>query len=85
VVIMASLIIAACGLAVNIAAGLGERRRPFRLLRLTGVPTGVLRRVVALESALPLFLVATTRQLMTPNLMRVLPGPPLRVVSRHLL
>ena len=58
VVVVASLIIAACSLAVNIAAGLSERRRPFSLLRLTGVPTGVLRRVVALESALPLFLVA---------------------------
>jgi hypothetical protein len=58
VVVVASLIIAACSLAVNIAAGLSERRRPFSLLRLTGVPTGVLRRVVALESALPLLLVA---------------------------
>jgi len=58
VVIVASLIIAACSLAVNIAAGLGERKRPFSLLRLTGVSTGVLHRVVALESALPLLLVA---------------------------
>jgi hypothetical protein len=58
VVVVASLIIAACSLAVNIAAGLGERRRPFSLLRLTGVPTAVLRRVVALESALPLLIVA---------------------------
>jgi predicted lysophospholipase L1 biosynthesis ABC-type transport system permease subunit len=58
VVIVASLIIAACSLAVNIAAGLGERKRPFSLLRLTGVPTGLLHRVVALESALPLLLVA---------------------------
>ncbi|HEX4218950.1 MAG TPA: FtsX-like permease family protein, partial [Acidimicrobiales bacterium] len=47
VVIVASLIIAACSLAVNIAAGLGERKRPFSLLRLTGVPTGVLHRIVA--------------------------------------
>ena len=39
VVVVASLIIAACSLAVNIAAGLGERKRPFSLLRLTGVPT----------------------------------------------
>jgi hypothetical protein len=59
VIIVASLIIAACSLAVNIAAGLGERRRPFSLLRLTGVPTKVLHHVVALESALPLLLVAT--------------------------
>jgi predicted lysophospholipase L1 biosynthesis ABC-type transport system permease subunit len=58
VIIVASLIIAACSLAVNIAAGLGERKRPFSLLRLTGVPIGVLRRIVALESALPLLLVA---------------------------
>ena len=58
VVIVASLIIAACSLAVNIAAGLGERKRPFSLLRLTGVPTALLHRVVALESALPLLLVS---------------------------
>jgi hypothetical protein len=58
VIIVASLIIASCSLAVSIAAGLGERKRPFSLLRLTGVPIGVLRRIVALESALPLFLVA---------------------------
>ena len=58
VVVVASLIIAACSLAVNVAAGLSERKRPFSLLRLTGVPSAVLRRVVALESALPLLLVA---------------------------
>ncbi|MDX6419052.1 MAG: hypothetical protein QOG28_3672 [Trebonia sp.] len=58
VIIVSSLIIAACSLAVNIAAGLGERKRPFSLLRLTGVPTALLHRVVALESALPLLLVA---------------------------
>ena len=59
VIIVASLIIAACSLAVSIAAGLGERKRPFSLLRLTGVPKALLHRVVALESALPLLLVAT--------------------------
>jgi cell division protein FtsX len=58
VLIVASLIIAACSLAVNIAAGLGERKRPFSLLRLTGVPLGVLRRIVALETAVPLVVVA---------------------------
>ena len=46
VVIVASLVIAACSLAVNIAAGLGERKRPFSLLRLTGVSTALLHRVV---------------------------------------
>lgn len=58
VIIVASLIIAACSLAVNIAAGLAERRRPFSLLRLTGVPRKLLHRVATLESALPLLLVA---------------------------
>ena len=58
VIIVASLIIAACSLAVNVAAGLAERRRPFSLLRLTGVPRKLLHRVVTLESALPLFIVA---------------------------
>lgn len=58
VVVVASLIIAACSLAVNIASGLGERKRPFSLLRLTGVPTSILRRVVGLESAVPLLIVA---------------------------
>jgi hypothetical protein len=59
VVIVASLIIAACSLAVNIAAGLRERKRPFSLLRLTGVPSAILHRIVALESGVPLVLVAT--------------------------
>jgi hypothetical protein len=58
VVILASLPIAGCSLAVSVAGGLTDRRRPFSLLRLTGVPLGVLRRVVLLESAVPLVLVA---------------------------
>ncbi len=58
VIIVASLIIAACSLAVNVMAGLGERKRPFSLLRLAGLPLGILRRVITLESALPLFVVA---------------------------
>ena len=58
VVIVASLVIAACSLAVSVAAGLGERKRPFSVLRLTGVPTSVLQKVVTLESAIPLLLIA---------------------------
>ena len=42
VIIVASLIIAACSLAVNVMAGLGERKRPFSLLRLAGLPLGIL-------------------------------------------
>ena len=35
-------------------AGLADRRRPFSLLRLTGAPVALLRRIVALETAVPL-------------------------------
>jgi hypothetical protein len=58
VVILTSLPIAGCSLAVNIAGGLAERKRPFSLLRLTGAPLTVLRRVVALEAAAPLLVTA---------------------------
>jgi hypothetical protein len=58
VVILASLAIAGCGLAVSVAGGLSERKRPFSMLRLTGVPLGMLRRVVALESVTPLVIAA---------------------------
>ncbi|MFE0462756.1 FtsX-like permease family protein [Kitasatospora sp. NPDC058965] len=58
IVILVSLPIAGCSLAVGIAGGLNERKRPFSLLRLAGVPLGLLRRIVLLESALPLVLVA---------------------------
>ena len=58
VVILASLPIAGCSLAVSVVAGLTDRRRPFSLLRLAGTPVGLLRRVVALESAVPLLAVA---------------------------
>ena len=58
VVILASLAIAGCSLAVSTAAGLTDRKRPFSLLRLTGVPLRTLRRVVTLESAVPLIAAA---------------------------
>ncbi len=57
-VILVSLPIAGCTLAAAIAAGLADRKRPFSLLRLTGARLATLRRVVALESALPLLAVA---------------------------
>ena len=58
VIILASLVVAGCTLAAAIAAGLADRKRPFSLLRLTGARLGMLRRVVALESAVPLLAVA---------------------------
>ncbi len=53
-VILVSLPIAGCTLAAGIAAGVADRKRPFSLLRLSGARLAMLRRVVALESAVPL-------------------------------
>ena len=58
VVILTSLTIAGCTLATSVAGGLADRKRPFSLLRLTGARLGMLRRVVVLESAVPLLAVA---------------------------
>ncbi|WP_433650653.1 FtsX-like permease family protein [Micromonospora zamorensis] len=58
VIIIASLALGGCSLAVSVIGGLTERRRPFSLLRLSGAPARVLRRVVALESAVPMLAVA---------------------------
>ncbi|NUR70905.1 MAG: FtsX-like permease family protein [Hamadaea sp.] len=58
VVILASLPIAGCSLAASVAGGLSDRKRPFSLLRLTGVSLRTLRRVVLLESVMPLLVVA---------------------------
>jgi hypothetical protein len=58
VVILTSLPIAGCSLAVSVAGGLSERKRPFSMLRLTGARLGLLQRVIALESAVPLLVVA---------------------------
>jgi hypothetical protein len=58
VVVLATLPIAGCGLAASVAGGLSDRKRPFSLLRLSGVPLRTLRRVVVLESAVPLLVSA---------------------------
>ncbi|MFE9658357.1 FtsX-like permease family protein [Micromonospora sp. NPDC006431] len=58
VVMLASLPIAGCSLAVSVAGGLSDRKRPFSMLRLTGARLSTLRRVVALETVVPLLLVA---------------------------
>ena len=58
VVLVASLLIAGCGLAVSLIGGLNDRRRPFSLLRLTGVPLRVLRSIVVIEAAAPLLTIA---------------------------
>jgi hypothetical protein len=58
VVILVSLCIAGCSLAVSVVAGLNDRKRPFSMLRLTGVQLSLLRRIILLETAAPLLIVA---------------------------
>lgn len=48
------LLVAACSLTVALVAGLMERRRPFALLRASGVRLGELRLIALLETAVPL-------------------------------
>ncbi len=57
-VLLTTLPIAGCSLAVSVVAGLSDRRRPFAMLRLTGAPLRMLRVVIGLESALPLLVVS---------------------------
>ena len=52
------LLIAGCSLAVSVIGGLVERKRPFALLRLTGLPVRHLYRTVLLEAAVPLLVAA---------------------------
>ena len=54
VMIFGSLAIGGCTLAVTVIGSLSERKRPFSLLRLTGVQLGMLRQVVLLETSVPL-------------------------------
>lgn len=62
VVIVASLVIAGCSLAVSVTAGISDRKRPFSLLRLAGAPLRVLRRMVVLEAAVPLLVTPCSQQ-----------------------
>lgn len=54
VAVALTLLVAGASLAVAVAGGMVERRRPFTLLRLTGVPLGSLYRVALLEALVPL-------------------------------
>jgi ABC-type lipoprotein release transport system permease subunit len=58
VALLLTLVIAGCSLAVSVAGGLVERKRPFALLRLAGMPLRQLHRVVFAEAAAPLLVVA---------------------------
>jgi hypothetical protein len=49
-----TLIVAGCSLAVSVGGGIVDRKRPFTLLRVSGIQVSVLSRVVLLEAAVPL-------------------------------
>lgn len=53
-----TLTIAGCSLAVAVAAGIIERKRPFTLLRLAGMRLAELQRTALIEAAAPLLLIA---------------------------
>jgi MFS family permease len=57
-VLLAGLLMAGFSLAVSVAGGLVERKRPFALLRLAGMRPAALRRVLLAETAAPLVTVA---------------------------
>jgi hypothetical protein len=56
--VVMTMAVAGASLAIAVTGGLLDRRRPFALLRLTGVPLRDLRSVLLLEAAAPLAAVA---------------------------
>ncbi|MDD9371368.1 MAG: hypothetical protein PV358_14710 [Acidimicrobiales bacterium] len=59
-----TLLIAGCSLAVAVASGIIERKRPFSLLRLAGMRLAELRRTALIEAAAPLLLIALASALL---------------------
>jgi predicted lysophospholipase L1 biosynthesis ABC-type transport system permease subunit len=58
VALLLTLLIAGCSLAVSVAGGLLERKRPFALLRLAGARPADLNKVALAETAAPLLTAA---------------------------
>lgn len=57
-IITLTIFTAGCSLAMTIGGSLVERKRPFTLLRVSGVPLSTLYKVVLLEAALPLIVIS---------------------------
>ncbi|HSX28361.1 MAG TPA: FtsX-like permease family protein [Candidatus Saccharimonadales bacterium] len=53
-----TLFVAACSLSVSVGGSLVERKRPFSLLRLSGMSMTGLSKVILIESAVPLLIVS---------------------------
>ncbi len=58
--LLLTLLVAGLSLAISVAGGLLDRRRPFALLRLGGMRRRDLNRMLLAETALPLFAIAVT-------------------------
>jgi hypothetical protein len=56
--IFVTLLVAGCSLLIAVADSLLERKRPFTLLRLTGMSLSQLRWTVMLEAAIPLMIIS---------------------------
>lgn len=78
-----TLIVASCSLAVTVGGSVIERKRPFTLLRLSGVSNGTLYKVILLESLIPLIAASVVAALTGIGIMRpvikslVTPGTPI--------
>lgn len=76
--VLGAMLLAGASLAIAAGTGLVERRRPFALLRLAGMPLSRLRAVLLLEAAAPLATVAALSALLgtvvAQALLRALPN-----------
>jgi hypothetical protein len=63
-ILLITLVIAGFSLAVSVAGGLVERKRPFALLRLAGMRSRELSQVLIVETAAPLIGIAATSVLL---------------------
>jgi predicted lysophospholipase L1 biosynthesis ABC-type transport system permease subunit len=58
-VLLFVIVVAGCSLTISVISGLIERRRPFALLRASGLRLGELRRIAMLETAIPMLVTVT--------------------------
>jgi hypothetical protein len=84
IALVVTLLIAGCSLAIAVAGGLVERKRPFALLRLAGMPLRQLHRVVIAEAAAPLLIIAAVCVLLGLAVSAILVGVTGGAITFHL-
>ncbi|MHB8959198.1 MAG: FtsX-like permease family protein [Candidatus Limnocylindrales bacterium] len=70
--VLGALLLAGASLSIAVATGLVERRVPFALLRLAGMPLGRLRLVLLLEASAPLVAVSAVSAVLGTLVVQVL-------------